>query len=188
MPRGKRKRSYPDWDIIREMVVAGIPYKHISERFYVTEVNIRQRASREKWLTPTRIKETAARFAQQLGTSTPSEDEKAKQKIKAVEEIWAKRGEAHRDTVAEISERVARWALAEIRKDPSKAEAILAKADKLKAMDDIGRRSLGLSSGDTPQVNIALNALGGGAIGDSAIEIEAETVSGASVVEDASEV
>ena len=129
-----------DWGMIRTCFVAGASQSELAEKFGITESSVAARSAREKWMELRPESRVQARVRN---------DE-------AVADIWADRAQRHRESMGRITDRLSKHV------ETLDDSAILAKVEKLKVVDDIARRNLGLDTQSNPTLNLAVGLLGAG--------------------------
>ena len=129
-----------DWNVIKAFFVAGATIDELTEQFSVARGSIAARCAREDWM--------AFRPENRLQA-------RANASIENGSQIWTERAARHRDSMNRISERLVKHV--EMLDD----SAILAKVEKVKVVDDMARRNLGLDTQGTPTLNVAVGLLNG---------------------------
>ena len=128
-----------DWGMVRTCFVAGATQSELAEKFKVSVNTIAARCVRENWM------ELRPESVMQARTRNDA----------AVADIWADRAQKHRESMGRITERLAKHV------ETLDDSAMLAKVEKLKVVDDIARRNLGLDQQSNPTLNLAVGLLNG---------------------------
>lgn len=114
--------------------------EELSAKFGIPFGTLGARSSREKWADsrPEKMLQIRAEKAATLAG-----------------DIWADRANKHRESMGRITDRLAKHV------ETLDDSAILSKVEKLKVVDDIARRNLGLDQQSNPTLNLAVGLLGG---------------------------
>lgn len=134
-----------DWFPIKaEFVTLGTPLVRLAEKYAVSYEALKQRAHREEWdkLRPKSQKEV--------------DDERIAQLSRSVTTDWAAAGVKHREAMQRITARLVEHA------ENLDEDTLLAKVDKLRTVDDMARRNIGLDQPVNPTLTVAVGLLGGG--------------------------
>ena len=161
----------PHWDEIEKLAVQGVPTSTLSQRFGVTEKTIWDKACREDWQTPTRIKAKLRDLAEKqarvratsplLGGVSPSEFSDS-----LLLETWETRATSLRN----LSYNVAVEAI-----KSAQGQIVIESASDLKHAVHVARQATGLLDTDAPQIQLSL--FGSGDIcGPSVMENECQGV------------
>lgn len=137
---GMPKALDVDWSIIRACFVAGATLEELSAKFGIPHGTLGARSAREKWMDyrPERVLQTRANEAAAMAG-----------------DVWADRAQRHRESMGRITDRLAKHV------ETLDDTAILSKVEKLKVVDDIARRNLGLDTQSNPTLNLAVGLLAG---------------------------
>lgn len=148
----------PDWSAIRRCVELGVPPKATAEKFGVSYDALRQRASRERWLTPAKVE--ALRAAQAPATPPPAPVSQASATTSQSDSSAAVTESLVTGTIAEMGAQLQTTVL-------SKTLQALRKADlaslpinswqDAKLATEVGLKVAGLEQSQGPAVNLVFN-------------------------------
>lgn len=148
-----------DWNAIRLEFAKGAKLEALSETHGIPLGTLTSRSYREGWMEM-RPDTHTSRIVQ----------EKAIEIAKTVGADWAAAGVRHREAMQRITARLVEHA------ESLQDEALLAKVDKLRTVDDMARRNLGLDQPVNPTLNLAVGMLCGGEDPlESAITVEIQS-------------
>jgi hypothetical protein len=123
-----------NWDALRLAFAKGATLDELSEAFGIDRGTLGARSSREKWMELRKPADTA---------------------VQSVATLWQRRGEEAKQDWHNITKKVRKKLL------DTPPEEILARAEKLKAINDIERKNLGLDQeSSNPTFSVGIQLLG----------------------------
>lgn len=139
-------KASTDWDSVKMMIEAGVPYAQTAELFKIAEYTIRIKSQKEKWLTPSRVDKLKKELVtRQLDVYANTGMTKDVLELKA--QIWEERGERWRERQAELVDLA-------LEKTPKK---LIKTAKDLKDIMEIGRKLTGESAAEDNAPKLAVN-------------------------------
>ena len=141
-----------DWNAVKLAYVQGFTFRELSNNFKIPYGTIGARASREKWNT---LKIPVKHGRQGQNPAPTFSEESTRQSVaNVVSDVWGERATASRDRWHRITKRVETH-LEEL--DPSQ---VLAKAQSVKAINEISRKNLGIEAAQTTNVSLGVFTIG----------------------------
>jgi hypothetical protein len=141
-PTTRNRISSEDWEQIKTAYASGIGLREIARNMGIAEGTVLARAKREGW---TRQIQSAKALAKREGAPL------AVTPIEAVAMSMQKRGERHVERMAGVSERGVDHI------ETMDGPGILNSVDEIEKLDKVARRTFGISDGDAPGTNVAVN-------------------------------
>ena len=141
-----------DWNAVKLAYVQGFTFQELTDNFKIPFGTISGRASREKWNT-LRLPIRPAKKGQCPSKVVP-EDVTRQNVAEMARDVWSERANASRDRWHRITKRV------ETHLEELEPGQILAKAQNVKALNEISRKNLGIEVAQTTSVSLGVFTIG----------------------------